>query len=82
MGGLNIKLPSDHESILEWSNETSLVLEPQDTVKAITQQDKICTKVKKMKTDRTNRKKTNLINSLNEIDQYAIDLVSEKRASL
>ena len=27
MGGLNIKLPSDHESYLEWSKETSLVLE-------------------------------------------------------
>ena len=29
MGGLNIKLPSDHESCLEWSKETSLVLESQ-----------------------------------------------------
>ena len=29
MGGLNIKLPSDHESYLEWSKETSLVLKSQ-----------------------------------------------------
>ena len=35
-GGLNIKLPSDYESYLEWSKETSLVLESQDPVTAIT----------------------------------------------
>ena len=35
----------------------------------------------KLKTHRTNRKKTNLINSLNETDNYAIDLASEKGAS-
>ena len=81
MGGLNIKLPSDHESYLEWSKETSLVLESQDPITAVTQQEKICTKIKRLKTDRTNRKKTNLINSLNETDKYAIDLASEKRAS-
>ena len=57
MGGLNIKLPSDHESYLEWSKETSLVLESQDPITAVTQQEKICTKIKKLKTDRTNRKK-------------------------
>ena len=33
------------------------------------------------KTKRTNRKNTNLINSLNETDKYAIDLASEKGAS-
>ena len=76
MGGLNIKLPSDHESYLEWSKETSLVLESQDPITAVTQQEKICTKIKKLKTDRTKRKKTNLINSLNETDRYAIDLAS------
>ena len=81
MGGLNIKLPSDHESYLVWSKETSLVLESQDPVTAITQQEKICTKIKKLKTHRTNRKKTNLINSLNETDKYVIDLASEKGAS-
>ena len=53
MGGLNIKLPSDH-------NETSLVLESQGPITAVTQQEKICTKIKKLKTDRTNRKKTSL----------------------
>ena len=58
MGGLNIKLPSDHESYLEWSKETSLVLESQDPITAVTQQEKICTKIKKLKTDRTNRKKS------------------------
>ena len=40
MGGLNIKLPSDHESYLKWSKETSLVLESQDPVTAVTQQEK------------------------------------------
>ena len=54
MGGLNIKLPSDHESYLEWSRETSLVLESQDPITAVTQQEKICTKIKKLKTDRMN----------------------------
>ena len=59
MGGLNIKLPSDHESYLEWSKETALVLESQDPNTAVTQQEKICTKIKKMKTDRTNHRKKN-----------------------
>ena len=40
MGGLNIMLPSDHESYLEWSKETSLVLESQDPITAVTQQEK------------------------------------------
>ena len=57
MGGLNIKLPSDHESYLEWSKETSLVLESQDHITAVTQQEKICTKLKKLKTDELNRNK-------------------------
>ena len=35
----------------------------------------------KIETGRPNRKKTNLINSLNETDKYAIDLASEKGAS-
>ena len=35
----------------------------------------------KLKTDKTNRKKTNLINSLYETEKYAIDLASEKGAS-
>ena len=34
-----------------------------------------------MKTDRTNQKKTNLINCLNKTDKYAIDLASETEAS-
>ena len=41
MGGLNIKLTPDHGSYLEWSEKTSLVLESQDFVTAITQQEKI-----------------------------------------
>ena len=81
MDGLNIKPPSDLESYLEWSRETSLVLESEDLVTAITQQEKKCTKIKKMKTDRTNGKKTILINSLNDRDKYAIDLASEEGAS-
>ena len=51
---LNIKLSPDHESYLEWSKETSLVLESQDPITAETQQEKICTKIKKLKTDRKN----------------------------
>ena len=57
MGGFNIKLPSDHESYLVWSKETSIVLESQDPITAVTQQEKISTKIKKVKTDKTNRKK-------------------------
>ena len=53
MGGLNIKLPFDHESYIEWSKETSLVLESQDPVTGITQQEKICMKIKKLTTDTT-----------------------------
>ena len=49
MGGLDIKLPSHQESYLERSKETSLVLESQDPVTAVTQQEKICTKIKKLK---------------------------------
>ena len=59
MGGLNIKLPSYHESYLEWSKETSIVLKSQDPITAVTQHEKICTKITKLKTDRTNRKKNN-----------------------
>ena len=59
----------------------SLVLESQDPVTAIIQQEKISTKIKKFKTDRTNQKKTNLIKILKETDIYAIDLASEKGAS-
>ena len=81
MGGRNIKVPSDHAIYLEWSKNTSLVLEFQDPVTAIKQQEKIYTKIKKLKTDRTIRKKTNLLNSINERDEYAIDLASEKGAS-
>ena len=40
IGGFNIKLPSDHGSYLEWSKETSLVLESQDPITAVTQQEK------------------------------------------
>ena len=52
MGGLNIKLPSDLESHLEWSKETSLVLESQDPVTAKTQQEKYVQKFKKLEFDR------------------------------
>ena len=78
MGGLNIKLPSHQESYLEWSKETSLVLESQDPVTAVTQQEKICTKIKKLKMIEKIEKKTNHINFLNETDKYAIDLAPEK----
>ena len=47
MGGLNIMLLSNHKSYLELSKETSLVLESQDPVRAITQQKKYVRKSKK-----------------------------------
>ena len=78
MGRLNIKLPSHQENYLEWSKETSIVLESQDPVTAVTQQEKICTKIKKLNMIEKIEKKTNHINSLNETDKYAIDLASEK----
>ena len=53
MGSLNINMTSDHESYLEGSRETSLVLESQDPVTAITQQEKIC-----KLTEQTERKQT------------------------
>ena len=74
IGDLNIKLSSDHEIYPELSKDTSLILESHYPVTAITQQEKLCTKIKKLKTDRTNRKKTNLINFFNETDKYAIGL--------
>ena len=59
MGGLNIMLPSDHESYLEWSKKTSLVLESQDPVTAITQQEKYVRKPKNCKLiEQTERKQT------------------------
>ena len=33
----------------EWSKETSLVLESQDPITAVTMQEKICTKIKNWK---------------------------------
>ena len=57
MGGLNIKLLSDHESYIEWSKKTSLVLESQDPITAVTQPEKISTKINKLQTVRANRKK-------------------------
>ena len=45
MYGLNIQLPSDRETYLEWSKETSLVLDSQDPVTTKTQQEKTCTKI-------------------------------------
>ena len=75
--GLNIKLSSDHDGYLDWSEETSPLLESQDLVAAITQKEIFCTK-KKLKTDRTNLK--NLI-FFNETDKYAIDFAGEKGAS-
>ena len=80
LGGLNNKLPSDLESYLEWSKETSLVLESQDSVTAITQQEKKCTITKELKTYRRNQKKKPLY-FLTETEKNATDLASEKGAS-
>ena len=63
LGGLNFKLSSDNESYLEWSKETTLILLSQDPVTAKIQQENVSTKIKKIKSDRTNQNKSNFISS-------------------
>ena len=52
MGRLNIKLPSDYENYLESSIKISSVLDPFDPLTAISEHEKICTKIKTLETER------------------------------
>ena len=54
MGGLNIKLPSDFENLLEWSFKRSSVLDIYDPLTAISEQENVYTKIKILKTERIN----------------------------
>ena len=81
MGGLNIKLPSDFENSLELSIKTSSVLDTYDPLTAIPEQEKIYSKIKTLKTERTNQKRTNILNNLSDNEKYALELASEKGAS-
>ena len=80
MGGLTIKLPSDFENSLELSIKTS-VLDTYDPLTAIPEQGKIYTKIKTLKTERTNQKRTNILNNLGDNKNYALELASKKGAS-
>ena len=64
MGDLNIKLPSDYENFLEWSFKSSSVLDKYDPLTAKSEQEKIYAKIKTLKTERTNQKRTNILNNL------------------
>ena len=57
MGGLNIKLPSDCENFIEKSIKISSSLGTYDPLRAISEQEKIYTKNKTRKTERTNQRK-------------------------
>ena len=80
MGGLNIKLPSDYEKLLEWSIKTSSVLDTYDPLTAISEQEKVYTQIKTLKTEKANQKRTNILN-LSDNEKYALELASKKRAS-
>ena len=81
ISGLNIELASDYGSSLKWSTKTSSVLDTYDPLTAIPEQEKIYTKIKTLKTERTNQKRTNIFNNLSDIKKYALELAYEKGAS-
>ena len=81
-GGLNIKLPSDYENFLERSIKTSTVLDIYDLLTAKSEQEKVYTKIKTLKTERTNQKRTNILNNLSDNEKYALELASEKSLKL
>ena len=64
--GLNFMLPSDHENFLEWSKKISSVLDTYDPLTAKSEQEKIYTKIKTLKTEKTNEKRTNILNNLSD----------------
>ena len=75
MGGLNIKLPSDNEKFLKWSIKTSSFLDRYDPLTAISEKEKIYKKIKTLKTERTNQKRTIISNKLSHNEKYALELV-------
>ena len=81
LGGLNINLFSSYENFLEWSFKTSSVLDTYGPLTAISEQEKIFTKIKILKTERTNQKRTNVLNNLSDNEKYEFELASEKGAS-
>ena len=81
MGGPTVNHPSDYENSSEWSIKTSSILDRYDPLTAISEQEKIYTKTKTLKTERTNRKRSNILNNLSDKEIYALELASEKRAS-
>ena len=81
LGGINIKLPSSNENFLEWSFKTSSVLDTFGPLIAISEQEKIFTKIKILKTERTNQKRTNVLNNLSDNEKYEFELASEKGVS-
>ena len=81
LGGLNIKQPFQYENVFETSIKTSSVLDTYDLLTAKSEQEKIYTKNKTTKTERTNQKRTNILNNLSDNEKYALELLSEKGAS-
>ena len=77
MGGLTVNLPSDYENSSECSNKTSSILDRYDPLTATSEQEKIYTKTKTLKTERTNQKTTNILNNLSDNEKYALELASE-----
>ena len=55
MGGLNIRLFFDYENFLEWSIKTSSAVDTYDSLAAISEQEKIDTKIKTLKTEQLER---------------------------
>ena len=66
VGGLNIELPSDFENFLESSIKMWPVLDTNNPLTATSEQEKIYTKIKTLKTDRTKQKRTNILNNLSD----------------
>ena len=78
MGGLNIELPSDYEIFLESSIKMWSVLDTYNPLTAISEQEKIYTKIKTLKTDRIKQKITNILNNLSDSEKHALELASKK----
>ena len=78
MGGLNIKLHSDYEKFLEWSIKTLSVLDTYDPLTAISEQEYINTKIKTVKTERANKKNTNILNNLRDREKFALSWPPKK----
>ena len=76
MGGLNIELPSDYEIFLESSIKMWSVLDTYNPLTAISEQEKIYTKIKTLKTDRIKQKITNILNNLSDSEKHALELAS------